>query len=66
MNNLAVEERANLGLTAFEPLDLHLLAEEYGIPIYCLTDPAPGRPASSPPRASFTASRSQGMCRAPS
>lgn len=38
MNDLAVEERANLGLTVFEPLDLHLLAEEYGIPIYRLTD----------------------------
>lgn len=38
MNDLAMEERANLGLTAFEPLDMHLLAEEYGIPIYCLAD----------------------------
>jgi len=32
------EERANLGLTVFEPIDLHRLAEEYGIPIYCLAD----------------------------
>ena len=38
MNDLAVEERANLGLTVSEPLDLCLLAEEYGIPIYGLTD----------------------------
>lgn len=38
MNDLAEEERANLGLTVFEPLDLSLLAEEYGIPIYCLVD----------------------------
>jgi hypothetical protein len=38
MRDMAVEERANLGLTAFDSLDLHLLAKEYGIPIYCLAD----------------------------
>jgi IrrE N-terminal-like domain len=38
MNDMAAEERANLGLTVFEPIDLHRLAEEYGIPIYCLAD----------------------------
>jgi hypothetical protein len=38
MRDLAVEERANLGLTAFEPLDLHRLADEYGVRIYCLAD----------------------------
>jgi IrrE N-terminal-like domain len=38
MNDMAAEERANLGLTVFEPIDLNRLAEEYGIPIYCLAD----------------------------
>lgn len=38
MTELAAEERGNLGLTLFEPLDLHRLAEEYGVPIYCLTE----------------------------
>lgn len=38
MNDLAMEERGVLGLATFEPLDLHRLAEEYGVPIYCLAD----------------------------
>lgn len=38
MNDLAMEERANLGLTAFEQLDLHQLAKEYGVSIYSLAD----------------------------
>ena len=35
---LAVEERANIGLTLFERLDLHRLADEYGVRIYSLAD----------------------------
>src|SRR5215218_3834911 len=38
MNDMAAEERANLGLTGFDAIDLNRLAEEYGIPIYCLAD----------------------------
>jgi hypothetical protein len=38
MNELAVEERAQLGVGPFEPIDLHRLAREYGVAIYCLAD----------------------------
>jgi Zn-dependent peptidase ImmA (M78 family) len=38
MNDLAAGERGNLGLTPFEPLDLHRLAKEYGVRIFCLAD----------------------------
>jgi Zn-dependent peptidase ImmA (M78 family) len=38
MNDLAAEERANVGLSPFEPLDVHRLAEEYGVAIYCLAE----------------------------
>lgn len=38
MRDLAEQERANLGLAAFEPLDLHRLAHEYGGPIHSLAD----------------------------
>lgn len=44
MTQLAEEERANLGLTIFQPLDPRLLAKEYEVPIYCLDDLAAEAP----------------------
>jgi hypothetical protein len=35
---MAIEVRNEIGLNKFEPLDPVALAEEYGIPIYCLGD----------------------------
>jgi hypothetical protein len=35
---LALEVRSEIGLDAHEPLDPLVLAEQYGIPIYCLGD----------------------------
>jgi hypothetical protein len=38
MRELASEERRNLGVDDFEALDPRLLAAEYGLPVYALTD----------------------------
>jgi hypothetical protein len=37
MREVAMEERAGLGLNSQEPLDPYALAEEHGIPVYTLT-----------------------------
>lgn len=44
MQQVAEEERDKLGLRPFQPLDPHLLAKEYGIPVYSLNDLAAAAP----------------------
>ena len=38
MRALAAKERANCGVDDFQPLDPRVLAAEYGLPVYALTD----------------------------